>query len=109
MPLSPANSLRGLLKAAFACGLAAGWLGDFASAQPLVPAQGILQLRSRTDQFIVFGALPGSALGPPSLSLIETNHLQMDPTLLVLTCERVKTELLHELGLPDAWTGTHPN
>ena len=105
MPLSPANSLRGLLKAAFACGLAAGWLGDFASAQPLVPAQGILQLRSRTDQFIVFGALPGSALGPPSLSLIETNHLQMDPTLLVLTCERVKTELLHELGLPDAWTG----
>lgn len=64
-----------------------------------------MQLRSRTDQFVVFGALPGSALGPPSLSLIETNHLQMDPTLLVLTCERVKTELLHELGLSDGWTG----
>ena len=102
---SAARPLRALLKAACVCGLAVGWLGESASAQPLVPSQGILQLRSRTDQFIVFGALPGMASGPPSLSLIETNHLQMDPTLLVLTCERVKTEVLRELGLSDAWTG----
>ncbi len=101
----PASPLRALLKLVYVCGLTVGWPSAPASAQPLVPTQGILQLRSRTDQFIVFGALPGSPLGPPSLSLIETNHLQMDPTLLVLTCERVKTELLRELGLPDAWTG----
>lgn len=101
----PAMSLRALLKLAWAWGLAAIWLGATAAAQPLVPAQGILRLESRTQQFLVFGALPGSALGPPSLSLIETNHLQMEPTLLVLTCERVKTELLHELGLADAWRG----
>lgn len=102
---SAAKSLRVLLHAASLCGLVAGWFGVSASAQPLVPNQGVLQLRSRTDQFMVFGSLPGTAHGPPSLSLIETNHLQMDPTLLVLTCERVKTELLQELGLPDAWTG----
>lgn len=105
MPLPPANALRALLRMVCVCGLAAGWQGREVSAQPLVPAQGILRLESRSQQFVVFGALPGSALGPPSLSLIETNHLQMDPTLLVLTCERVKAELLQELGMSDAWTG----
>ena len=102
---SPAKSLRAWLKAAGACSLVASWLVAPAAAQPLPPAQGILRLESRSQQFLVFGALPGSALGPPSLSLLETNHLQMEPTLLVLTCERVKTELLAELGLPDTWAG----
>ncbi|MEN9575897.1 MAG: hypothetical protein RL514_3752 [Verrucomicrobiota bacterium] len=100
-----AKSVCVLLKAAGACGVAAIWLTSHATAQPRVPEQGILRLESRSQQFLVFGAPPGSALGPPSLSLIETNHLQMEPTLLVLTCERVKTELLHELGLPDVWAG----
>lgn len=101
----PANSLWALLKLACVGGLVAGWLGVSAFAQPVLPGHGVLHLRSRTDQFVVFGSLPGTAHGPPSLSLIETNHLQMDPTLLVLTCERVKAELLQELGLADAWTG----
>lgn len=101
----PAKSLRPLLQAVWVAGLAAGWLGVSAAAQPLTPAQGMMRLESRSQQFVVFGALPGTALGPPSLSLLETNHLQMDPTLLVLTCERVKTVLLEELGLGDAWTG----
>ncbi|MBI5802785.1 MAG: hypothetical protein HZA92_18940 [Verrucomicrobia bacterium] len=101
----PAKSRRALLKAALVCGLVMGWTVACLSAQPLVPSQGLMVLHSRSDQFVVLGALPGSALGPPSLSLIETNHLQMDPTLLVLTCERVKTVLLHELGLSDTWSG----
>lgn len=101
----PAKSLRALLKLACACGLAAGGLGESVSAQSLVPAQGVMRLESRSLQFLIFGAPPGTALGPPSLSLIETNHLQMEPTLLVLTCERVKAELLQELGLADQWRG----
>lgn len=105
MSPGPAKSTRALLKVACAWGLAIGWFIGLASAQPLVPSQGIMLLKSRSLQFTVFGALPGTALGPPSLSLIETNHLQMHPTLLVLTCERVKTELLQELGLSDTWTG----
>ena len=64
-----------------------------------------MRLESRSQQFVVFGSPPGTELGPPSLSLIESNHVQMEPTLLVLTCERVRTELLRELGVGDAWSG----
>ncbi len=100
----PAKLLPLLLR--LAClGVAAGWMAESARAQPLVPSQGILRLESRTLQFLVFGAPPGTAQGPPSLSLIQSNHLQMEPTILVLTCERVKTELIQELGLMDQWRG----
>ncbi|MFM8470246.1 MAG: hypothetical protein ACKODH_09790 [Limisphaerales bacterium] len=74
-------------------------------AQTSLPQPAPLRLESRSQQFIVFGYPPGSAQGPPSLSLLETNHLQMEPTVLVLTCERVRTELLKELGLGEAWSG----
>ncbi len=69
------------------------------------PLPGPMMLESRSQQFKVFGSPPGTAQGPPSLSLLETNHVQMEPTVLVLTCERVRTELLKELGLGDAWSG----
>jgi len=78
---------------------------SLAAAQPRIPQPPPMRLESRSQQFIVFGSAPGTALGPPSLSLLETNHLQMEPTVLVLTCERVRTELLKELGLGDAWAG----
>jgi hypothetical protein len=80
-------------------------LAASAPAQPRIPVPAPLQLESRSGQFRVFGWPPGSPQGPPSLSLLETNHLQMEPTVLVLTCERVRTELLRELGLGDGWAG----
>lgn len=101
----PAKLLPLLLRLACLGMVTAGWMAEPARAQPLVPAQGILRLESRTLQFLVFGAPPGTAQGPPSLSLIQSNHLQMEPTVLVLTCERVKTELIQELGLIDQWKG----
>lgn len=60
---------------------------------------------SRSQQFVVFGALPGTAYGAPDLSLLETNHVQIEPSVLVLTCERLKFELLKELNMSDGWTG----
>lgn len=92
---------------AFAALLLLALLGcaSLASAQTRLPQPAPLRLESRSQQFIVFGSPPGSAQGPPSLSLLETNHMQLEPTVLVLTCERVRTELLKELGLGDAWSG----
>jgi hypothetical protein len=94
----------------------ANWLGWLAllsgvldlAAQPIrgpVFPPGPRTYESRSLQFTIFGAPPGSALGPPSLSLIQPNHVQMDPTVLVLTCERVKGELLNLLGASDDWQG----
>ncbi|MEQ2008819.1 MAG: hypothetical protein ABMA26_18720 [Limisphaerales bacterium] len=83
------------------------WIACVGAAlgQPRNPFPGPMRLESRSQQFIVFGSPAGTALGPPSLSLLETNHMQMEPTVLVLTCERVRAELLKELGLGDAWFG----
>ena len=76
-----------------------------AMGQPRNPFPGPMRLESRSQQFIVFGSPAGTELGPPSISLLETNHMQMEPTVLVLTCERVRTELLKELGLGEVWSG----
>lgn len=105
MPPRPVTFRRARWQAAGVCGVLAGWLLGSLAAQPGAPTSGIMRLESRSHQFVVFGAPPGTALGPPSLSLLATNHLQLEPTLLVLTCERVKAELLHELGLADTWNG----
>lgn len=76
-----------------------------APAQPTPSALRLHRYESRTQQFVVFGALPGTAYGAPDLSLLETNHIQIEPSVLVLTCERLKFELLKELNMSDGWTG----
>lgn len=85
----------------------AAWLIGLLSAQAqLAPsALRLHRYESLTQQFIVFGALPGTAFGAPALGLIETNHVQLEPSVLVLTCERLKFELLKELNMSDGWTG----
>jgi len=91
--------LAGLWFAAWLIGLLA------AQAQPAPSAMRLHRYESRTQQFVVFGALPGTAFGATALSLLETNHVQIEPTVLVLTCERLKFELLKELNMSDGWTG----
>ncbi len=81
------------------------WLAVDAAAQNALPEVKPLVLESRSQQFKVVGYPAGTALGPPSLSHLLTNHVQMEPTVLVLTAERVRTELLAELGLGDVWMG----
>ncbi len=78
---------------------------DVSCGQAPIAMPGLMRFESRSLQFIVFGAPVGTLQGPPSLSLLESNHMQMEPALLVMTSERVKTELLRELGLGDNWTG----
>ena len=95
--LRPGHALMALL----------AWLVavEVSRGQAPIAMQGMMRFESHSQQFIVFGAPVGSVLGPPSLSLLESNHMQMEPALLVLTSERVKIELLKELGLGDKWTG----
>ncbi|MBL6766287.1 MAG: hypothetical protein ISQ14_15135 [Verrucomicrobiae bacterium] len=62
-------------------------------------------MTSATGQFVVLGFEPGSPNGPPPLSSIRTNHVQLDPGVLVLTCERVKSEFLLLLNIGDKWKG----
>ncbi len=63
------------------------------------------RLESRSQQFHVIGYPAGTELGPPSASHLLTNHVQMEPMVLVLTAERVRTELLSEIGFGDGWQG----
>lgn len=99
-----ANGLRGLRAGAVAVVVGGALCGEVLS-QPLLPAYKPLVLESRSQQFKIVGHPAGTPLGPPSLSHLLTNHVQMEPTLLVLTAERVRTELLAELGLGDGWMG----
>jgi len=62
--------------------------------------------RSASQQFFVIGHTPGSPKGPPSLSQIREGHLQLDPSVLAITCELVKQELLNYLRLEDKWASS---
>ena len=46
-------------------------------------------------------------MAPPFVSDLEknTNFIRLDPTLLPVSCERIKQILYRELGLADAWSG----
>jgi hypothetical protein len=63
-----------------------------------------LTLRSRSGQFIVRG-LP---LGLPFFSGTATSalsYVRLDPSVLTVSCERIKDALLTELDLRDCWRG----
>lgn len=87
-----------------AVAVGAGLFGAAPAQTPLSEVKPLV-LESRSQQFKVVGYPAGTTLGPPSLSHLLTNHVQMEPTLLVLTAERVRSELLAELGLGDRWMG----
>ncbi|MBM3869788.1 MAG: hypothetical protein FJ392_02345 [Verrucomicrobia bacterium] len=99
-----AIGFRSLRAGAAALGVSSALFVE-APAQKPFPELKPLLLESRSQQFKVVGYPVGTALGPPSLSYLLTNHVQMEPTILVLTAERVRTELLAELGLGEAWAG----
>ena len=58
---------------------------------------------SASHQFFVIGHPPGAPKGPPPLSQIRVDHLQMDPSVLAMACERVKQQLYKMLLLDDEW------
>jgi hypothetical protein len=74
-----------------------------ASAQLGLPA-GPLS-RSSSGQFVI---LPSPGRGAsPLLGMLEndTNYIRLDPTLLPISCERIKQILWRELGITTPWKG----
>ncbi len=88
--------------------LLAGWVGSVwltlsALAQPLPP--GYATARSHSGQFIVSGRPTTTAL-PDSLPPGATaDWIRLQPTLVAMTCERIKGALLMRLGARDHWRG----
>ncbi|HEY5915386.1 MAG TPA: hypothetical protein VJA21_32790 [Verrucomicrobiae bacterium] len=76
-----------------------------ASAQ--VPAPGPDQARwSHSGQFII-NIAPARRAPPRLVSNLETNRefMRLDPTLVPVSCERIKQRLSRVLGLGSSWTG----
>ena len=78
-------------------------------ATPLGAAPGALTLptapvaRSVSGQFVVYDARPPSA--PPSRLTANTNLLEIEPALLVVSAERIKQALVKELDVTTPWRG----
>ncbi len=86
--------------------LLGGFLPLLSGAQLQVPAGTDQVRRSFSGQFVVSLVLPK---GQQSrfVSNLETNaeYIRLDPTLLPVSCERIKQSLARQLGLNTAWMG----
>jgi hypothetical protein len=89
---------------ALALALAAGSLHALAAVQ--APPSDLLSARSFSGQFIAFAGRSASL--PPALLKLATsqNYVQLEPTLVTVSCERIKQLLLRELGSTAPWHGT---
>ena len=86
--------------AAIACVFA---LLSSADAQP-VPGR-MAPVRSSSGQFVVF-ATPGAALPARLAGLAgNTNYIVLEPSLLAVSCERIKQKLWLDLGANAPWRG----
>jgi len=83
--------------------LAACCLVTGANAQVNLPT--VAAARSRSGQFTVYAGRRPSSL--PNLLRFpgNTNLVRLEPTLLAVSCERIKQDLLSELGAADQWRG----
>jgi hypothetical protein len=79
------------------------WLLANAYSQVASPAPS--SVRSRSGQFIVYGC--GQSSTPPSTKSLSANSslVRLEPTLLTISCERIKQALLWRLGATDQWRG----
>src|SRR6266853_881710 len=66
---------------------------------------GIFLSRSFSGQFLI-QSTPGSVASPLAGFLEnDTNFVHLDPTLLTVSCERIKQILYRELGAKAPWSG----
>lgn len=70
-----------------------------------MPAPGMVVVRSRSGQFIIYGNPPQAQPFSQSTDTISTNLVWLEPALVAVSCERIKQALLNELGAPDRWHG----
>jgi hypothetical protein len=75
-----------------------------ASGAPMAPAPKP-PAQSASGQFIAFNER--SAVLPPGLQglLSNTNFISLEPTLLAVSCERIKQKLWDQLGMAAPWRG----
>lgn len=82
-------------------------VGSVASARA---ADQVVSVRSRSGQFLV-GGMPAAVTelaapsAPPATAGQRTNLVRLDPSLLAVSCERIKHVVLRELGASDQWRG----
>jgi len=70
----------------------------------ILPTANDITARSASQQFIIHGKrLANRSVAPLSGSGI--NLVRLDPSLLAVTCERIKAGVLRELEAPDRWQG----
>ncbi len=60
---------------------------------------------SLSKQFLIHDSPVSARQFIPREILTNSTAVQLDPTLLTVSCERIKKGLLHELGAPDQWRG----
>ncbi len=83
------------------------WLcASQAGAGIQLPPSDLVSRRSYSGQFVAYA--PRSAQLAPALSAVATNlnHVQLEPTLVTVSCERIKQMLLRELNAKAPWRGT---
>lgn len=101
---SPGGCASGLWVARFVFALVALCLG--ATAQAQLNGPGVLLSRSVSGQFVV-QSMPGWVASPLAGSLEnDAGFIRLDPTLLPVSCERIKQILWRKLGIASAWKGT---
>jgi len=62
-------------------------------------------VQSRSGQFLVSGQAPNRANRVASVLATNSEFLELEPTLLVVSCERIRQAVARELGLTDSWKG----
>jgi hypothetical protein len=71
---------------------------------PTLTPKGV-SARSRSGQFTIYSP-PSALTAPPGADLAtKLDFVSLDPTLLAVSCERIKQNLARELGATDAWRG----
>jgi hypothetical protein len=78
----------------------------FASVAPVPPA-GVDQVRRSFSGQFVINVVPPKPPTSRLISNLETNaeYIRLDPTILPVSCERIKQLLSRELGLGSPWMG----
>src|SRR2546423_3800632 len=89
----PACWKRGAFRAGILIGIA---FGQVHAAEPVT-------VLGHSGQFVVRGVRMGAPLLAASNG--DVPYLRLDPTLLAISCERIKGAVLSELGMKDAWRG----
>jgi len=67
-------------------------------------APDVASARSLSGQFVVNGSrLPSAATAPPQL-LTNANYIELEPSLVAVSCERIKQALWAELDVSGQWS-----